>query len=159
MTREKWLQQFFKIVDRNRLERGKRLYHDEKTVLFKKKNNGFFAIVQGSRSKTYEVDAHFTTDESGFPDIEELAIECSCPDWVEYCKHSICSVIHYCKDELILPEQQSKGLSKHAQEINDTIHRDMEQIADLGPLPFLQGDQTLMRMQRIVQKKLRERSF
>lgn len=159
MTGEDWLQQFFRVVDRSRLERGRKLYSEEKLLSLRKTEEGFLAHVRGSRSKTYEVHAHFTTDEDGLPDIEELAIECSCPDWVEFCKHSICTMIHYCHHELDVKMEKPGRFSKYAEDVKKAMTRDMQQIADLGPPPFLSNDQTLLRMHGIVQKKLRDRVF
>lgn len=155
MTKEDWLNEFFGIVDRNRLSRGKKMYRDQHLKSLKEHHGGFYAVVRGSRAKNYEVHAQFPVDEKGIPELEGLTIECSCKDWVEFCKHSICAVISYCEGEMT---GSRKDLLDHetVTAVETLMTRNMDQLIDLGPLPVLGKERSFDKMQYIVQKKLRE---
>jgi uncharacterized Zn finger protein len=162
MTPEQWLEDFFHIVDRNRLERGKALYRQGQLLDFqeKEKEDGFYAKVKGSRGKPYEVEAYFPIVEEGLPDIEEMFVECSCPDWVEFCKHSICAIIYFCNELNHEPPVFSVSQTQWdtgVNEIQTAMNEDMVSITMLEPLSFMGG--TLNEMHRVVKRKLRNHSF
>ncbi|HET7658495.1 MAG TPA: hypothetical protein VFK37_09400 [Bacillales bacterium] len=156
MSGEEWLKAFFQVVDHNRLNRGKKLYRDDHLLKLKKQKDGFFAVVQGSGYYQYDIDARFETDEDGMPDLEKLSVDCSCKDWVEFCKHAICAMIGYCE------EGNSRSFVVFDEKKTDVEHilsRDMEQLMDLGSLPVLGKERSFDKMQSIVQKKIREQSL
>ncbi|HET7579464.1 MAG TPA: hypothetical protein VFK33_09295 [Bacillales bacterium] len=158
MTPAEWLEkEFFPVIDRGRLERGKRLYRKGNPAIFRKNEDGFSAVVQGSRAKSYEVDAYLSLDKTGLPDIEEMSVVCSCPDWVEFCKHSVCAVIRYCEEQpSMLPDSVER---EEVEDVRKAITRDLEKITDLGPFFSFRGGGSVEEMHRIVQKKLRNHSY
>ncbi|HEU5140288.1 MAG TPA: hypothetical protein VFT51_09950 [Bacillales bacterium] len=160
MTLQRWLEQeFFPVLDRHRLERGKKLYHNGKLEDLENHGQGFFATVKGSMGSSYEIDAYLPIDENGEPDIETMSISCSCPDWAEFCKHGICAMINFCKEqEGNIPTvfQTHEG----AEEVKKALSDEMETIMDLAPVPLLEGDGgKLRRMHRTVKMKIRDRTF
>lgn len=160
MSLQQWLEkEFFPVLDRSRLERGKKLYDSERMIELEGHGQGFFATVSGSRGKKYEIDAYLPVDESGEPDIETMSISCSCPDWVEFCKHGICAMIVYCSEQegSIPAVFRTHG---GTEEVKKALSDEMETIMDLAPVPLLGGEAgKLRRMHRTVRMKLRDRTF
>lgn len=160
MTLQQWLEkEFYPVVDRNRLERGKKLYNSGKLVDLKDSEEGFFATVRGSGGKAYQIDAFLPVDDEGVPDIEEIVISCSCPDWAEFCKHTVCALMGYCLEQEALHSATATVFNETAREVKKTLKDDMETIYDLTPIPLLRESGRLEQMHRTVAKKLRNHTF
>ncbi|HET7615426.1 MAG TPA: hypothetical protein VFK27_00620 [Bacillales bacterium] len=157
---EQWLEQFFKIVDFGRRERGKQLYKKNKLLNFRKNpgGDGFTAKVKGSGDKIYRIEAYYPQVDEGMPDIEEMKMNCTCPDWVEFCKHSVCAVMCLAKNangESVIWKDVSPEVDEAAEKISLAMKRDMETLRDLGEPPFLRGTGQFLEMHKIIRKKLR----
>jgi uncharacterized Zn finger protein len=157
---EERLKEFFSIVDVNRLKRGKILYNQGSIVDFKRKENGFFAKIQGSRKLPYETKAVFSCDETGLPVIDSLYIDCTCPDWVEFCKHGICAMVYF-SNEL---NRELSVSGNHRRNKNDRMKADRikkltalsdHKITRLGTASFWQHEPQLNLAMKHVHKKVR----
>jgi uncharacterized Zn finger protein len=91
---QSWLTTFFNRVDSGRLKRGRELYHSGALQHFEERESTFLASIQGSRHSPYVVEGEFLSfDSNDRPDPQAIDLECSCPDWIDVCKHSVCAVI------------------------------------------------------------------
>lgn len=165
---ENWLERFRSIVQVSRLRRGQLLYEQGRVLQYAKTNQGFTAKIQGSRRFPYEIDADFSSDENGLPDLDDFYIECSCPDWVEYCKHSICAVLFF-------SDEMSRELTRFEAESpiqNDKLKRDRlikltamseYDIYSLPTAAFWKSEQdlplALRKMHKTVKKKLNNHRY
>lgn len=165
MSVEKWLNDFFRMVDDNRLQRGRKLYRAGKVTDFEinSDRNKFYAKVHGSRTKPYTVEGYFSGgSEEELPDLDDLFIECSCPDWVEFCKHSVSVMIRYAQERQQNPNavqfvQRTEPNPENAQvkELKKAMSSEMVSLPTLGNPPFLDANRELKEIHGIVRDKLR----
>jgi uncharacterized Zn finger protein len=163
---EDWLERFISIVDVNRLKRGKLLYNQGRVVQYAKNNNGFAAKVQGSGKLPYNIDADFSYDENGLPGLDDLYVECSCPDWVEYCKHSICAVLFFSGElnrELSKTEAVNKNDLPNQERLRKLTMASEHDILSLAPAPFWKHvpdlSFALRKTHKTVRKKLKDHRY
>jgi uncharacterized Zn finger protein len=90
---KKWLNSFSDQVDFQRLQRGIMLYNKDHVLDIEIEPIGFKAVVLGTKNKRYEVTGEFILN-GYFPDIRNWTITCSCPDEVQFCKHSVCAAFY-----------------------------------------------------------------
>lgn len=156
MNKEDWFDDFFRIVDRNRLDRGRKLFQGGHLKQMNIHQYGFHAIVDGTQLSEYEIHSQFPINEHGMPDLEHLSIECSCKDWVEFCKHSICAMISYCEGRTSASsENHSFVYNKKKTEVEGVLNRNMDQLMDLGAPPVQGMERSFDQMQDMIRKKLR----
>lgn len=95
MQVQNWLNNLFSSVDSKRLKKGKELYDNGALIHFEGHEGGFKASIQGTRRNPYTVEGafHLFTDDN-LPDPQSIDIDCTCPDWIDICKHCVCAIIH-----------------------------------------------------------------
>lgn len=165
MSVDEWLNDFFQIVDDNRLQKGRRLYHAGKVMEFgfDQDRNKFHAKVQGSRNKPYTVEGYFSgVSGDELPDLDDLFIECSCPDWVEFCKHAVSVMIHYGEERKQKPNavqfvqsMQPEPENAQVRELKKSMSAEMVSITSLQSPPFFETSRELKDIHSIVRDKLR----
>lgn len=116
---QKWLFEFFNTVDSGRLRRGSSLYRSGALLAFSETDDGFIATMLGSHGDEYEIDGEIDyIHEDGYLDVDELYVECSCPDDTYVCKHSVCAVIHWAVE---MDKRLSAGRSDERGETGGTL--------------------------------------
>lgn len=144
---QSWLKTFFNRVDSGRLERGRDLYHSGALIDFKEHESAFVATIQGSRRTPYVVEGQFLSfDRHDRPDPQTIEVECSCPDWVDICKHSACAVIQLAVEmdkrlgtPLRTPSKKIKPrlvITSKDKEVEDQLQQ-LEQVARSNPRTLL----------------------
>jgi uncharacterized Zn finger protein len=116
---QNWLKEVFSTIDAKRLKRGTALYDEGSLIHFEENERGFKASVQGSRRNPYTVEGVLQLNDVDhqLPDPRKLDVDCTCPDWIDICKHSVCAIIHVATklDKWSLPQLQETTLSKTRQ--------------------------------------------
>lgn len=115
---QNWLKEVFSTVDSKRLKRGTVLYDEGGLIHFEENERGFKASIQGSRRNPYTVEGVIQLiDDDQLPDPRTLDVDCTCPDWIDICKHSVCAIIHIATklDKRSLPPLQETSFSKTRQ--------------------------------------------
>lgn len=133
-----WLQDFFREPDTARLKRGRDLYDQGKVSRFEGDHDGFIAKVKGSGRRSYDVNCDIDAfDENGLPDFEHFHVECTCPDWVDICKHSICAVIYYASQidkqpgDFFLVDMEN-NLTTTMNQVNEELQHQLQQLENLA---------------------------
>lgn len=115
---QNWLKEVFSTIDAKRLKRGTTLYDEGSLIHFEENERGFKASIQGARRNPYTVEGVFQLlDDDQLPDPHTLDVDCTCPDWINICHHSVCAIIHVATklDKRSLPALQETSLSKTRQ--------------------------------------------
>lgn len=111
---QNWLKELFSTVDSKRIMRGKDLYDDGSLIHFEEREGGFKAYIQGGRRNPYTVEGEFRlVDDIHLPDPHSIDVNCTCPDWIDICKHSVCAIIHLATklDKRTLPPVEKTALT------------------------------------------------
>ncbi|HET7627258.1 MAG TPA: hypothetical protein VFK44_02615 [Bacillales bacterium] len=155
-----WLDDFCQIIDYDRMKRGKRLYESNHVQHFTMNSDrtGFSAAVRGSGDRIYHVQATFPQIDGEMPDIEQLRVQCDCPDWVEFCKHSICA-IHFFSEyghaPVSSPNKNFPEVEQAKHRIQWAMRQPMVSLPELGAPPFLNERKSFDEMHRVLLRHLR----